>query len=151
MRALALVAMLLGAHNAFASGADDLFNVAGRAAPMTNAATPGSDFSQFKLKDPFSVQFFSVSRSERSLPYDVGVWADRILKGQYAAAAHVWTAIQGTIPENFAASARAAHLYCLWSLGLSQTFFDGWFEAIRSQAFRETVLGRALEQTIASQ
>src|ERR1700678_215360 len=120
MRFILIAGLTLSGATAFAeSAADALFNslqLPGAATP--EAGTVASPLADLKLQDPLSIQFFSSWQAEPKLPYDVNAWAHRVLRGEYAAAAHQWPAIEAQLPESFRPTALAAQLYLLWKLNL---------------------------------
>ena len=113
---------------------------------VADAMNPGS--SEFKLSDPFLASFFAEWRAEKALPYEVGLWATGMLKGEYEHSAHVWSAIEGQIPASFRIAAESAHLYSLWKLGLSQLFFDSWVRQLADSSFVSSRSAFALNDAI---
>jgi tetratricopeptide (TPR) repeat protein len=144
-----LFSFLLATQSLLASdkGADALLNSLG-GAPTESALQPGASFMTSELNDPFLIQLFSHVQVERNLPYEVRLWAQKILKKDFAGAAHLWTAIQKSLPGSFESTARAAYLYCLWKVGVPQTFFDEWVDALSRKSFSDSPLSLALDQTI---
>lgn len=144
-----ILSLCLVAPSVFAAdkGADALLNSLG-GAPAVQQAAPGVSFVSSELSDPFLVQFFSHVQVERDLPYEARLWSQKVLKKDYAGAAHLWTAIQKSLPEKFEPAARTAFLYSLWKTGLPQTFFDEWVDSLSRKSFLESPLSLALDQTI---
>jgi tetratricopeptide (TPR) repeat protein len=144
----ALLALVLLAAPAFAEsgGADSLLDTLGTQPGDKEAARAGAGI---QLKDPFSIQFFSLWQNETKLSYELNAWVQKVLKGSYADAAHLWTAMQKDIPGSFQAAAKAAHLYNLWHLSVPQTFFDEYTKELANPGFGESRAGMALDQTIA--
>ncbi len=131
-------------------GADSLLDTLGQqAGETTKDASNAKAGAGIQLKDPFTIQFFSLWQNEPKLSYELNAWAQKVLKGQYADAAHLWTAIQKDIPGTFTAPAKAAYLYLLWNLDVPQTFFDEYTKELANSSFGETRAGMALDQTIA--
>jgi tetratricopeptide (TPR) repeat protein len=142
---LALMTTPVFADNS--GGADSLLDTLG---PQAGETKDGARAGQgIQLKDPFTIQFFSLWQNETKLSYEVNAWVQKVLKGQYADAAHLWTVIQNEIPGSFQTPAKAAHLYLLWNLGIPQTFFDEYTKELANPGFGETRAGMALDQTIA--
>jgi|GEM_PF-1644087 len=129
-------------------GADALLNTLGKA-PTQTAPEPGSLTVTSQLKDPFLIQFFSHYQVQQNLPYDVRAWVTRILNGEYQHASHLWTAMQKQVPESFRVPSEGAWLYCLWKIGLGQTFFDEWMDRLTQKSFVDSAVAQALDQTIA--
>ncbi len=143
--------LLLLAAPAFAdapTGADSLLDTLGTA-PGEAPKDPSRQGQGIQLKDPFTIQFFSLWQNEPKLSYEVNAWAQKVLKGQYADASHLWTAIQRDIPGSFLSTAKAAQLYLLWNLDIPQTFFDEYVKELGNAGFGESRAAMALEQTIA--
>lgn len=131
-------------------GADALLGTLGKSVPAADPATQlGSVVVSTQLKDPFTIQFFSHFQVQADLPYDVRAWGTRILNGEYQHAAHLWTAISKQVPESFRVPSQGAYLYCLWKLGLGQTFLDEWLDKLTQKSFADSTISVALDQTIA--
>jgi tetratricopeptide (TPR) repeat protein len=144
-----LLGILFCAQSVLAAekGADALLNSVG-GAPAVDSSAAGVSFVSSELNDPFLIQLFSHVQVERDLPFETRLWAQKILKKDYAGAAHLWTAVQKTLPAKFESTARAAFLYSLWKVGVPQTFFDEWVDALTRKSFLESPLSLALDQTI---
>ncbi len=144
---LSLGLVVTGAVFAEDKGADALLNSVG-GAPQAEAVVPGTNLMSSELNDPFLIQFFSQVQVERDLPYELRLWAQKVLKKDYAGAAHLWTAIQKQMPAKFEPAARTAYLYCLWKLNVPQTFFNEWVDSLSRKSFQDSALSLALDQTI---
>jgi tetratricopeptide (TPR) repeat protein len=158
-----VLSLLLVAPTVFAAGkgADALLDSLGGAEPVTNtnSAAPKAapveqampvlgQISAADMTDPFQVQFFSQLQVERDLPYEARLWAQKVLTKDYQGAAHLWSAIQKSLPGKFEPAARTAYLYCLWKLDLPQTFFNEWVDSLSRRSFLDSSLSLALEATI---
>ncbi len=128
------------------TGADALLNKVG-GVPVQEAISTTAVVSS-DLSDPFLVQFFSHVQVESKLPFEIKLWAQKVIKKDYAGAAHLWTAIQKHLPSRFEPAARAGYLYSLYKLNLPQTFFDQWVESLDRKSFVDSSLSLALDQTI---
>lgn len=132
------------------SGADALLNKLGKQTTEQQAPHATSIVAN-QLKDPFTIQFFSHYQVQNNLPYDVRAWVSRVLSGEYQHAAHLWTAISKQLPESFRVPAEGAHLYCLWKIGVAQTFFDEWTDRLTQKSFVDSAISLALDQTISGE
>ncbi|MBY0370737.1 hypothetical protein K2X33_08625 [bacterium] len=147
MTRLIAFALLVSPWNlrAASTGADALLDSVGGAPVQTTQST---SVVSSELSDPFLVQFFSHVQVERDLPYEIRLWAQKLLKKDYAGAAHLWTAIQKHLPGKFEAAARTGYLYALWNLKVPQTFLDQWVDSLSRKSFQDSPLSLALDQTI---
>lgn len=136
----------VGSAYAAPTGADALLDTLG-GAPVQNTQ-PTTSLVSSELSDPFLVQFFSHVQVDTTLPYEVRLWAQKILKKDFAGAAHLWTALQKNLPAKFEPAARAGYLYCLWNLNVPQTFLDEWVSSLSRKSFADSPLSLALDQTI---
>lgn len=147
MRWLLIALSLAPAAFAESKGADALLNSVG-GKPAVEEVAPNAGLVSSELSDPFLIQFFSHVQVERDLPYEVRLWAQKVMKKDYAGAAHLWTAIQKHLPGKFEPAARTAFLYSLWKLNLPQTFFDEWTNSLTRKSFLDSTMSLALDQTI---
>lgn len=135
-------------------GADTLLNSVGgapspaTASPTVQEAMAGASLVSSELSDPFLIQFFSHVQVATDLPYEARLWAQKVLKKDYAGAAHLWTAIQKHLNGKFETAARTAYLYCLWKLDVPQTFFNEWVDSLSRKSYLDSPLSLALDQTI---
>jgi len=149
-----LLASLLIASPCFAqSGADALLDQLGEK-PVVKAAKHGkkkataSDVS-FKVEgDAFQQQLAVAALGHKRLSFDTKQWVQAVLDSEYAKAAHLWTAIQTQIPNDFHNEAEATQLYLLWKLSLNQTFFDQWVKALANKDYAEDNPEQVLESFV---
>src|SRR5690606_14020146 len=94
------VVALWAPHAHTNTGADTLLDTLGVKQSKAPKDTQGG-FVTAQLKNPFLIQFFSQAQMQRELPYDVRAWVGRILNEDYQQAAHLWTAIEKVVPEDF--------------------------------------------------
>ncbi len=140
---IATLASILSANASFAaSGADALLsgNIPG--------ATGGQE--ELKLSDPFLAQLYSKWQSQKDLPYEANQWVLKILKGEHAAAAHLWSTLQPKL-GSFETTGHTAYIYLLWKLGVAQTFFDEWMGQLANPSFRDSPEANSLALTIGTQ
>lgn len=134
------------------SGADLLMKSVGATAENSfSGAELGSEVSAYKLNEPFLLTFFGEWKAERQLPYDVNLWANSLLKGEFEKASHVWSAVEGQIPESFRSAAEGAQIYSFWKLGLSQLFIDQWIRKLSDKSFTDSKSAFMLNQVIQAQ
>lgn len=152
---LGLFALSLSSSIALAeSGADVLMQSVGgqkgATAANTDSAAPTNwvQLGNVKLTDPFQIQFFSEWQAQKDLPYEVNQWALKVVSEDVRPAAHLISAMQTKIPQSFYMASRAAEAYMYWKLGLAQTFFDRFTNLLSQQAFHDSRLAIALEQTV---
>lgn len=133
------------------SAADALLGVVAPSAQPQTQVAPGPlvGIQNINLSDPFLMTFFSDWQGKQPLSYETNAWAIRILKGEFAPAAHQWSSIQNHLPENFIESARAAWLYTLWKLDLPQTFVDQWVLFSQNPSFASHRARAVLNQILA--
>ncbi len=105
---------------------------------VSSAATPVTG-------DAFQ-RYFTTRARQETLSIDVRQWAELIHEGKVAQAAHLWTSIQGQLPEDFRHEARAAQLYSLWKLGLDQTFFEQWILSLADPSYMKSAAELTFEQ-----
>ena len=160
--ALGAAALLAGPAKAHASGADLLLqSVTPTQAPAAqpqgqppNAAATAQAAQRFptgelKLNDPFVMQLFASWQGQPGMGFEVNSWVLRILQGKHEEAAHLWSTMEGRIPDGFRQDARAAWLYLLFKLDLAQSFFDEWISAQANPDFSASRAALALDQIIA--
>lgn len=128
------------------SGADLLLQSVGK----MNADQEVSDPNQSALlhRDPFVSRLHLAWQKQGQIPFDVNSWVKTLFRQNYSSAAHLWTSIETKIPESFEHEARAAHLYSLWKIGVSQTFVNEWLAALRLPEFRTSSIAQALHERI---
>lgn len=144
-----LATLTMGAQAAHAeSGADALLEAASAKAGGNAAAAQAFGFG-VQANNMLMIQFISAWQSQKSLPFEINAWATRVVKGQFEDAAHLWTAIQPVIPQDFQSDAKAAFLYSLWKLDVPQTFFNRYVEFLREPTFASSRAEFAFEATIA--
>lgn len=156
LKTAATALAVLAQANAWAgSGADVLIQSAGGNVPQaavqgqeSNPLLQAFSLAGIQLNDPFNMQFFTEWQNQKNLSYEVNNWVLKVLKADYVAAGHLWSAIETRLPEGFANSARTAQLYVLWKMGLSQTFFDSWVKALGEPEYMNSRISTALEQTM---
>ena len=164
---LVVLAGSAGAFSAHASsGADALLqsvsapkaSAAQGAAGVGKAAQVGSPsalessagMAGIQLDDPFRMQLFaSWQMQNHQLGYDLSTWVLRVLKNDFEGAAHLWTKIEGSVPQAFAHEARSAWLYSLWKLDLAQSFVDQWIDSQNSKGYASSRAAGALDQVLA--
>lgn len=155
-------AFTLFALNAFGdSGADALLKTVGPgsspvqvkpsvAAPAKKEAATDFVPDEVKLTDPFLVEFYSAFMNQGpNLSLEVKTWVRKIAKGEFEAAAHLWSAMQGKIPGSLMNHARAAQAYLLYRLDLPQSFVQFWVEQIQNPDFIQSTIAKTVETTIA--
>lgn len=107
-----------------------------------------SPLDGIQLTDPFLAQLFASWQAESKLPYEVNLWVLKILKKDFAAAAHLWSVIEPKLPPSFSDVGQSSMIYCLWNLNIPQTFFNEWVRHLEKPAFRNSRMMMALDQTI---
>lgn len=112
----------------------------GQTAPLVEA-------KGLKLSDPFSIQLFSRWQSSPNLSYEVSNWVMKALRGEHAATAHLWTAMQSKVPDSFLPEARSLYVYSLWKLGLTQTFVGEYLKGLANSSLAQSPTFQALEAT----
>lgn len=141
------------------SGADVLLKALGAGATTvvpSNGMNQGTLVSEMlpeevKLTDPFLIQFYSGFMQAPNLPLEVKTWAHKIGKQEFEAAAHLWSAVHGKIPESLMPHAEAAQAYLLYKLGLAQTFATFWIERMENESYSSAPISLILEQTLSVQ
>jgi tetratricopeptide (TPR) repeat protein len=98
--------------------------------------------------DAFQMHLADLVNNDPELSFDIRQWAQNVLTNDYAKAAHLWTAIQPSIPENFHYEAEATQVYLLWKLGLNQTFFDQWIKDLANPAYVKSAPELLLETLV---
>jgi len=116
--------------NSTISAADLLLK---RASHGSSAPVPAPEMvrstAEFKLNDPFAVQFYSEWQANHlQLPPEVNHWATLLLKEQFEEATHLWGGIEKQLPVSFLVPARLAHFRALGRLGLVQAAVESWME-----------------------
>jgi hypothetical protein len=142
---LTLAAASTSASTAWAiSGADALLQGQGV------ATVQGQAQSDYQLSDPFLALLYSRWQSEKNLSFETQQWVGKVLKGEYAQAAHLWSALQPKL-GSFERTGQAGYIYLLWKLNVAQTFFDEWLSQLSNTAFRESPEANALALTFGNQ
>jgi hypothetical protein len=139
---LALALVVSSQANA-SSGADALLEGG-------KAGVAGGIQKELKLSDPFLAQLYSRWQSQKNLPYETNQWILKILQGENAPAAHLWSTLQPKLGE-LELTGNAAYIYLLWKLGVAQTFFDEWLARLSNPAFRDSAEANALALTLGTQ
>jgi hypothetical protein len=145
------IAALLTASPAFAqSDADVLLDQLGEKPAQHKVENRKivSNLSEFQGGDAFQQQLWIQIQAAHKVPFDVKQWAQLVLDGEFAHAAHLWTAIQLQIPGPLRQEAEATQLYLLWKLGLNQTFFDQWVRGLADKNFAESNPEQTLETIV---
>lgn len=88
------------------------------------------------------------TKQQHRLPYEVNLWAQKIVEKENIDAAHLWSTVQGQVPSSFLNAARASHLYLLWKIRLPQTFFTGWISALSNPDFAASRWARVLNRSL---
>jgi tetratricopeptide (TPR) repeat protein len=139
------------------SAADALLKAAGptAAAGSTPSAGVVASFGQeeIRLNSPIARQLFAewtaAQGKNNAVAFETGTWVRFVLSEKFEAAAHLWSTLQNKFPDSISETAKAAHLYGLYKLGLHQTFFDQWMDALATRRFPESRGATALEESIA--
>lgn len=97
--------------------------------------------------EPLQKELLTAARSAK-LPYEARAWVVKILKGELAGAAHLWTAVEPKFTDGFRPTARVAQAWLLWKLDLSQTFIDRWVDLARQPSIANTKIFSALTRQV---
>ncbi len=150
-----LLAILVSANAQAQSGADALLNSLGTNAaqkPAAGAVISTGIQSAIKLENAIARQLFTDWSSQQGLNYEANQWIQKFFSGEYENFAHLKSAmlpaIENPRTENFRNSVEAAYLYSLYRLNLSQTFFDGWMNAMSKPSFASSQASYALDESI---
>lgn len=130
------------------TGADVLLDELAVQGPAVATKTPGALLKFNQPKDAFQQQLLLTMQNNSNLPFDVRQWGQYVFAADYAKAAHLWTAIQTQIPDEFRDMAAATQVYLLWKLGLHQTFLDEWIKNLKNERFAQSAAEFALEGII---
>ena len=131
------------------SGADVLLDELAVKPAAGSKPTPVLKFGQ--PKDALQQQLMLEVQNNLNLPFDVRQWAQLVFAGDFAKAAHLWTALQNQIPDGFHNIAVATQLYLLWKLSLHQTFFDEWVRNLAVERYAQSAPEFALESIVTPQ
>lgn len=150
-----LTSILITANAYSINGADELLNNVSsdsKEAGVENQAIQNTQniFEGFKLKDPFSIQFFSEWRNAGKLDYELNAWFIGFLQGKYEQSAHLLTVVKNKIPSEQYSLYRAAEVYLYSKLGLNQQFLDSWIEFIDNDKLFNSKTGMTLAQYVDS-
>lgn len=150
MRTILLASLLFSVQCFAQSDADVLLDQLGEKPVQHNVQSSKQDgrLGDFHGGDAFQQQLWIQIQGTKKVPFDVRQWAQLVLDGEYAHAAHLWTAIQMQIPASLRNEAEAAQLYLLWKLGLNQTFFDQWVRNLASSEYADSNPEQTLETIV---
>ena len=120
-------------------------------APLVGQSVISQVGSETQTLDSFQSALLSRFRAIGGLrtSMELRTWIEKIQMGHFQTAAHLWTAIQNKIPENFRQDAEATQLYLNWKLELSQTFIDQYLSHLSNAAFVKSTLAHELQTFIA--
>ncbi len=160
MKKLVLLALLFSSAGFAQSSSDVLLNQLGEtppeapkthdifAAPKRNGSIKAAVVRVKPPQDEFQKQLELKAYRQENLPFEVNQWVEHVLYSDYAKAAHLWTAIQTQVPPNFMLEAEATQIYLLWKLGLNQTFFNEWIQALADAEYAKSEPEYALESLV---
>ena len=126
-------------------GADILMN---SVSPSQSKPAVTMGYGNIKLDDPFLVHFFTTWQTASKLSFHTNLWARMVLEKEYEKAAHLWSTLQDNLPPSFETTARVAYVSLLWRMGLTQVFWNRWFEMVSAKELRESKAFAALNLSI---
>jgi tetratricopeptide (TPR) repeat protein len=128
-----LLGLVLSTNVLAQTGADALLESTGDTADVatesSSAAAVVATTSRFKLTDHFLESLFVEWKSAGTQNFEINRWVGLILTHDFAAAAHLWSAMQPHITAQMRAPAAVAWAYLNWRLDLPQTFVHAWKSA----------------------
>ncbi len=104
-----------------------------------------SQKAQFKLDDPFLIQFFSSWKAKAGLGPSVNAWMEVFFSGNSLRALQTLETLQRKGIDRLQ---KAAELYLLYRLGHHQSFLRKWIDYSSRGNFLQTELGLSLDQVL---
>ncbi|MGB0453840.1 MAG: hypothetical protein ACPGJV_09010 [Bacteriovoracaceae bacterium] len=133
------------------SAADALLKNVGAETTEANAPkieTEENNFNlNFKLDDPFLVQFFQVWKNSK-LEFEINRWSKLVMSKNFEKASHLLSVAEQKAPHEFKGAVLAAKLYLYYRLGLSQTFVETWLQNKNSPYLKGKEINNALMRVV---
>lgn len=105
----------------------------------------------FDTSNPFFSSFFAAKQGANSkLSFDSRAWANRVLKGEWKAAAHLWSSLNESFPESFRLAAQAAYAQSLLKLDLPNAFVAEYLELAAQDGVNKCATCNELTKSIGS-
>lgn len=129
MKALLVLMFVLCTSNIFAlDGANTLWQSAPGNKSTEAKETAASLRPSQRPQDPFLSQIYTAWKTGEKLPYDVNLWMETVVSGDFEKAAHLWSAIKQKLPGHFESQGEIIYAYLLHRLELNHLFFEQYFK-----------------------
>jgi len=119
-----------------------------KAAPPKRISRKDRQLHYRSPSDGFQRRMYAAFKEHESISFDVALWVQKILNGEYVRAEEDWSSVRTEVPDDFRTMAQATHVYLLWKVGVEQTFMDQWLKFIATNERRDSPAQLALETVI---